>query len=207
MADDVYNYTYTDAYKGDGFKGLGDFFAGLAQAYHEIDRTTDFTESHLTPAQKAQVQQWIDAGLARFTSDEFKKSIAWDDADQAMDEIFARYQEDDLPQIYSPMCRAGLYNNTTIQLLANEAYARTVRKAAELRIDTGIRYAEVETGRSQPVNQAVSSALQDNTARHETFNEEYKPLLGDFLTDAAIILALMSLLDLFSKRTYFADTK
>lgn len=204
MADTININTKHDAYKGDGIKGVGDFFAGVAQAYRELSRHTAFAESHLTDAQKAQVQTWVDTALARFQSVEFAKSSAFSDADSLMDELFTRYRETDLPQIYSRDCQAGLYNSTSSQLMANDAYTRKVAEAARMKIDTAKAYAEIETGRAQPLAAALTTANADATTRTENFDEEITPKTEAFATDFAVFVASMSIADMI-QRKYFAD--
>lgn len=196
----------SDAYKGDGMKGMGDFLAGIAQAYHELDRHTAFAESHLTPQQKAQVQSWVDTAAARFGSAEFSKGAAFSDADSLMDGIFQRFRESDLPQIFSRNCKAGVYNSTTAQLLANDAYARKVREAAEVKVKTAVDYAGIETQRSQPLAQALQAALSDSTSRTEDVHEEVTPKTEAFAADMAAFVAAFALLDIISRK-YFADSE
>ena len=189
------------AYKGDGVYGLGTFLSGLAQAYSQVDRTVDFSESHLSPEQRAQVAEWVAESLTRFKSIDFTKSAAKSDSQSVYADIFRDYREKDLPEIYSRQCRSGVYNDTSSQLLANDAFSRTVDKAGRVTIDTIKAYADIEVSRSNPVNQGFNTLLQDRRNTHETSKEETSPQLGDFLQDAAIMAAVMSLLELFVNRT------
>lgn len=203
MAGDTYNF---DAYKGDGMQGMGEFLNGVANAYLQIDTVTKFVEDHLSAAQRAEVDAWVKAALDRFTSEEFAKSQAIADARYFYDDIFREHREKNLPQIWNNQCRSGLYLDTTSQLLANDAYSRTVDKAGAATIETVIKYADVEISRSNPVNQGFATRLQDHKATEENRKEERSPQLGEFLTDAAIMLAVQSLLSVFSNRKYFAET-
>lgn len=196
----------SDAYKGDGMKGMGEFLTGIAAAYKEMSRHTAFAESHLTPQQKAQVQAWVDTAAARFGSAEFSKGVAFSDADSLMEGVFQKFRETDLPQIYVRDCTAGVYNSTSSQLLANDAYARKVREATELKLKTAIDYAGVETQRSQPLAQALQIALGDDTSRTEDIKEEDTPKTEAFATDMAVFIAALSLVDIVSRK-YFADTE
>lgn len=205
MADIVNVDVKADAYKGDGMKGLGDFLTGIAGAYREIDKKTNFAESHLTEAQKAQVQAWVDLALARFQSVEFSKSSAISDTTALTDSLFSKFKEEALPQIYVRDCMAGIYTSTTSQLMANDAYARKIREAAEMQVKTIVDYAGVETGRSAPLAQGIQSALNDATTRTETSHEELTPKTEAFSSDMAVYVAAMSLLDYISRK-YFADT-
>lgn len=206
MADTINVTTKHDAYKGDGMKGVGDFFAGIAQAYREISRHTAYAESHLTPQQKAQVQSWVDTASARFQSAEFSKSTAMSDSDSLMAAIFEEYRESDLPKIYSRDCQAGVYNSTASQLLANDAYSRKVADAAKVRLDTVRNYADIETGRSSPLAAAISAATADNTTHTEDLHEETTPKTEAFATDFAVFVAAMQLFEIV-QRKYFADTE
>lgn len=202
MAGDIYNF---DAYKGDGMKGMGDFLNGIANAYLQIDTVTKFVEDHLNAAQRAEVDAWVKAALDRFTSKEFAKSQAIADARYLYDDIFREHREKNLPNIWNNQCRSGLYLDTASQLLANDAYSRTVDKAGTATLETIIKYADVEISRSNPVNQGFATRLQDHKATEENRKEERSPQLGEFLTDAAIMLAVQSLLSSFSNRKYFAE--
>lgn len=205
MADIVNVDVKADAYKGDGMKGLGDFLTGIATAYREIDKKVNLAESHLTDIQKAQVQSWVDSALARFQSVEFSKSSAVADTVTLTDAMFNKFREESLPQIYVRDCMSGVYNSTTSQLLANDAYARKVREAAEMQVKTIVDYAGVETGRSAPLAQSIQSALNDATTRTEVSHEELTPKTEAFSSDMAVYIAAMSLLDYISRK-YFADT-
>lgn len=202
MAGDTYNF---DAYKGDGMSGMGDFLSGIANAYLQIDTVTKFVEDHLNDAQRAEVDAWVKAALDRFTSKEFAKSQAIIDARYLYDDIFREHREKNLPNIWNNQCRSGLYLDTASQLLANDAYSRTVDKAGTATLETIIKYADVEISRSNPVNQGFATRLQDHKATEENRKEERSPQLSEFLTDAAIMLAVQSLLGVFSNRKYFAE--
>ena len=84
--------------------------------------------------------------------------------------------------------------------MANDAYARTVDKAGRVTLDNIKSYADIEVNRSNPVNQGFNVLLQNHRSTIEKSKEETSPQLGDFLKDAAIMAAVMSLLDLFVNR-------
>lgn len=188
------------AYKGDGVYGLGTFLSGLAQAYKQVDRQVDFSEDHLNPDQRVQVAEWVAESLSRFKSIDFTKASAKADARSTYDDIFREHREANLPTIYNRQCRSNVYGDTTSQLLANDAYARTVDKAGRVTLDNIKAYADIEVNRSNPVNQGFNVLLQDHRSTREKSKEETSPQLGDFLTDAAIMAAVMSLLELFVNR-------
>ena len=205
MADT--NNFWADAYKGDGFAGIGAFLQGIGQSYQDIERLTKLISDHLTPQQKAQVQQVIDSATTRYISEDFAKSMAVQDAERRFDEIFREYREEALPEIYSAECRTGIYDSTTAQLLANDAYSRTVKKAAEVVQATIKDYARIEVERAQAAAQLFTLALQDHTDSTENMNESKTPKMSAFSKDAATLFALMGVLSIFSKRQYFADQK
>jgi hypothetical protein len=57
---------------------------------------------------------------------DYSKEQAIKDSKESMAQIFREYRESQLPQIYVAQAGGGLYNSTTGQLMANDAYARAV---------------------------------------------------------------------------------
>lgn len=71
---------------------------------------------------------------------EYSKQQAIADSQSIVAGLFNTYRNTDLPQIYSAESSSGGYNNTTSQLLANDAYASTLTKASGLILDTIQKY-------------------------------------------------------------------
>ncbi|MGL4483617.1 MAG: hypothetical protein ACRCUS_01590 [Anaerovoracaceae bacterium] len=88
---------------------------------------------------------------------EYDKATAIADADAAVNSIFTNFKDDALPVIYYPQCIANGYNSTTMQLLADNAYAKTVNEAAKLRLDNINRYAGIRVNDLQVLSQLVGA--------------------------------------------------
>lgn len=97
--------------------------------------------------------QSIDQYLATIlsgTADQYGKSAAISDSMGAIANLFTQYQNTALPQIYQSEAGSGGYNSTTGQLLANDAFASAINKAAELQLNTiqkyrGLQQADYQT--------------------------------------------------------------
>lgn len=88
---------------------------------------------------------------------EYSKASAIADADNTVTSLFARFKQDVLPTIYQPMCQANGYNATTTQLLANDAYNKTVQDGAKTILDNIKTYANIRQGDLQVMAQIISS--------------------------------------------------
>jgi hypothetical protein len=144
------------AYMGDGPMGLGEFLRGLAATHlHQSDVRTDnlqrdvnrdFAEdfvrtfTHLTGAERACLVNFIAEACDDYTNHVYEKENAKEDVREAIDTIFDRYVDNDLPRILSRECKMGIYNDTATQLLLNDAYSSTVIKAGELQLGTIHKY-------------------------------------------------------------------
>ena len=201
------NTFWGDAYKGDGMQGLGNFLKGIADAYRSVDQQTKELISHLSPEEKAQVQSFTQKAMSRYLSDDFSKESASSDITASYDGIFREYRESELPIIYGKLCSTGMYNSTAAQMLANDAYARAVDKAGQAKHGAIKDYAQLETARAEPALSAFNVALQDDTDRSVSFQEETEPNMEEFSKDAAAMFIIMGVLDYYSKREYLADKK
>lgn len=88
---------------------------------------------------------------------EYTKTRATADAAQVVSAIFAEYSDQELPQIYQAMNGSGGYNATTAQLLANDAIARAMAKAAKETLDNVQRYGNIRQGDVQALAQLYSA--------------------------------------------------
>jgi len=195
-----------DAYKGDGMQGLGNFLKGIADAYRSVDQQTHELISHLNAEEKAQLQFFTKKAMSRYLSDEFSKENASSDITSSYDGIFREFRESELPIIYGKMCSTGMYNSTAAQMLANDAYARAVDKAGQAKHNAIKDYAQLEVARAEPALSAFNVALNDDTDRTVSFQEETEPNMEEFSKDAAVMFTIMGVLSIFSKRKYLADS-
>lgn len=73
----------------------------------------------------------------------YSKEAAISDSQGMVASIFDRYRKDALPDIFSSQGRAGAYNNTSAQLMANDAFAQANTAAAGVVMDTIVKYAQL----------------------------------------------------------------
>lgn len=88
---------------------------------------------------------------------EYSKETAIADAASAINTIFTEFKDDALVQVYQPQCVANGYNSTTMQLLVNNAYAKTVNEGAKLRLDNIQRYAGIRVNDLQVMAQLIGA--------------------------------------------------
>lgn len=94
----------------------------------------------------------VDAGKAR------QQAVA--DVQANINNLFTQFRETALPQIMSAQGRTGGYGSSTSQLLANDAYARTVAQGASLAVDAITKYEQQALARSQLAMQGLSTSLE-----------------------------------------------
>lgn len=201
----VNHITNTDAYKGDGFQGLGQFLEGVGRAYGIVDFDSTTNRSRLTDEDLDKFYKALDCITEDYKDSKYTKGLACYDAKCAMDSIFKTHRDRNLPELYGRACVAGLYNSSSLQLLANDAYARTVAEASKLKLDWITQYASIRQAHAN----AMIQMLRDMADIYETTvvdnRTANKPDISTFATHAAAYLLFTGILDLFSKRKYFAD--
>ena len=94
-------------------------------------------------------------GQAGQTQQAFSKGAAQQDAMGMVQQIFDQYQKTALPQIYNAQTGAGAYGTTGGQLLANDAYAQTVNKAASTVNQNVLNYAQAYQQQMSPLVQLL----------------------------------------------------
>lgn len=85
----------------------------------------------------------------------FSKGAAQQDATGMVQQIFDQYQKTALPAIYNAQTGSGAYNSTGGQLLANDAYAQTVNKAASTVNQNVLNYAQAYQQQMSPLVQLL----------------------------------------------------
>ena len=94
---------------------------------------------------------------------EYSKTTAVADAQATVNNIFDTFKDEALAQIYHPQCIANGYNSTTMQLLANNAYAKTVSEGAKIILDNVQRYAGIRVSDLQVMAQLISAIRNSKT--------------------------------------------
>lgn len=194
-----------DSYKGDGPLGIGSFLEGVARAYRIETERTGETVVRLRDADKIKLDSALDHALNHFVTSQFEKSNAIADARAARDNAFHTYADEYLPTLYGKMCSMGIYNSTASQLLANDAYARTVVKASELELTNIKDYAGIHLREGDLVQSIFGRLIEAYTQSNRDRRFETKPDIGQFGEDAAAYMVFLGVIQLFSKRSYFAD--
>lgn len=98
----------------------------------------------------------------------FSKGAAQQDAMGMVQQIFDNYQKTALPAIYNAQTGAGAYNSTGGQLLANDAYAQTVNKAATMVNQNVVNYAQAYQQQMSPLMQLLSIDKGSRTTGSDT---------------------------------------
>ena len=196
-----------DAYKGDGPLGVGAFLEGVARAYRKETERTGETVIRLRDADKIKLDSALDHALNHFVTSQFEKSIAIADARAARDNAFHTYADEYLPTLYGKMCHMGIYNSSASQLLANDAYARTVVKASELELTNIKDYAGIHLREGDLVQSIFGRLIEAYTQSNRDRRFETRPDIGQFGEDAAAYMVFLGVIQLFSKRKYLADSE
>jgi hypothetical protein len=88
--------------------------------------STSYDIVNMTPEGFAAMMRALDitSKLAESSIGNYSKDQAKADALANMGQIFREYRENELPKVFIGQAGGGLYNSTTGQLMANDAYAR-----------------------------------------------------------------------------------
>lgn len=98
------------------------------------------------------------------TTSDYNKITAQADANQLVNSIFLDYREEALPQIYQAQNGVSAWNSTTAQLLVNDAYAKTVSKAAGVVLDNIGKYGQIRTADIGAIAQLASATKQSKSS-------------------------------------------
>ena len=94
---------------------------------------------------------------------EYSKDTAIADAQGIVNNVFEQFKDEALVQVYYPQCIANGYNSTTMQLLANNAYAKTVSEGAKVVLDNIQRYAGIRVSDLQVMSQLIGAIRNSKT--------------------------------------------
>lgn len=106
---------------------------------------------------------------------EYDKSNAIADAQATVNNVFETFKDESLVQVYQPECIANGYNSTTMQLLVNNAYAKTVSEGAKVVLDNIQRYAGIRVSDLQVMSQLIGAIRNSKTV-----GDIYKGQIQDF---------------------------
>lgn len=103
----------------------------------------------------------------------YSKEAAIADSTGMVASIFNQYEKTALPKIFSGMGKAGAYNSTGSQLMANDAFAQANTDAAGVVMDTILNYAKLSRGEQDAETEALLNVfgLQNKAFSKETTNQ------------------------------------
>ncbi len=124
----------------------------------------------MSPVGRAQMDELLKllGGNAGNIQQGFSKGAAQQDAMGMVQQIFDNYQKTALPTIFNAQTGAGAYNSTGGQLLANDAYAQTVNKAAGTVNQNVLNYAQAYQQQMAPLMQLLSADKGSRTTGSDT---------------------------------------
>ena len=191
------------AYKGDGVYGLGTFLSGLAAGYGTIT----VKDNQNTDRLKDYVRTWLDASTDylrhKYNNDSYDMCDAIKAADIAVKDHFYEYKTN-IPELLVD-CQYGIYNSTSTQLIANDAYARTIAKTSALRLQAIKDFRELQiAGDALPLN-AFGRQIESWTAFEQNRTEKRRPDMSAFAEDAAKMMVAITILSIFTNRKYKTD--
>lgn len=99
-------------------------------------------------------------GLGATQSSGYTREKALADVSGSVKQLFADYSQQIVPKILEQQSGTGGYSGTGTQLLANDAFSRTVAQAATLQTGAIKDYAQLDQGAKTLNLQGVSTVLQ-----------------------------------------------
>ncbi len=101
---------------------------------------------------------------------ELSKDAAIADTQGVVQNLFDNFSKSVLPQIMQKAFTGGAYNSTAANLIANDAFAQTVNKAAEVQLGAISQYEAAGTARQQVQNTTLGTILQTLLGSKEVTN-------------------------------------
>lgn len=92
----------------------------------------------------------------------YSRENAIADTQGFIDEIFRQYETESLPQIYRNPRASGIYNDTSTQLLANDAYSTAVAKGQAAISQNILNYAQARQAQLNPVMQLMQGQVSNS---------------------------------------------
>ena len=102
----------------------------------------------------------------------FTREAALEDVDGFVQNLFKRFSEEALPEIFSQQSSSGGFGSTTAQQLSNDAFARTVAEGAAKQFEAVSRFGELQELVRKTNIQGLGTSLQAllQADQTETFN-------------------------------------
>lgn len=144
--------------------------------------TTGFTELFGMDAEsKAALDEVLGTLMGRVAGPtagdpRYSKEAAISDSQALVASIFDKFQKTALPPIFSMQGKAGAYNNTSAQLMANDAFAAANTQAAGTVLDTILNYAKLSQGQQAQDTEALLNVfgLQNKAYSKEVIDQTTK---------------------------------
>lgn len=196
-----------DAYKGDGVGELGKFLTGLSQGYRNEDLTESATIDRIRPGHETFLDSLLECAISDYCGNigALSKETAIAENRARAESMFDDWAEEYLPTLYSSLCKRGIYNSTTAQLLANDAFAEALKDALKTEIDRINAYADALAKKGNVANGAMTVSVNSYQQTDLERKLDVYPKTGQFAQDMAIAVVAYFLIDLFINRDYFAD--
>lgn len=105
---------------------------------------------------------------------EFTREKAIEDTEGTVNQLFQQFAETMVPDILSSQAQTGGYSGTTAQQLSNDAFARTLREGAALRLQTIGNYAQINQQQQALDVESMAQALQARLQAREQTSLESK---------------------------------
>ena len=152
-----------DLLNSGGVGGLN--FGGSSSKGSSNTTGSGTTASDITRMDDRSKQQLDDlvaelATRVRDPNSQFSKQAAISDVAGVVGNLYRQYSEQTLPQIFSAQAATGGYNSTSAQFLANDAFAETTARSAEVVLDTIGNYEKLAQGRTGLNLEGLLNALQ-----------------------------------------------
>lgn len=145
-----------------------DILSTLISSLNSFNPTTATTKAG-SPEANASLDALMQSLTGTATGDDFSKEAAGVDSDALVAQIMQAFKEQALPQIYQAQTNSGGYNSTTGQLLANDAFARSVAQGQAAKVKTATDYANVRANAANAAtNAAGQSARLNQTTTQQT---------------------------------------
>lgn len=94
----------------------------------------------------------------------FSRGNAITDSQGFIQQIFNDFEKQSLPKIYSNPRASGIYNDTSTQLLANDAFSSAVAKGQSQLVQNILAYAQARRNQLDPVIQLMQGMVSNNNA-------------------------------------------
>lgn len=119
----------------------------------------------------------------------FTRQNAINDSQGFIENIFREFETQSLPQIYKNQRASGIYNDTSTQLLANDAYSSAVAKGQANLFQNILAYAQARNQQLNPVLQLMQGQVSNANALLGANSNYTNTLLGALNAGGAVDVA------------------